>query len=182
MIRLAVREDTKEIFDLAHEVHAENGIMDYDDDLFAAVMEKHFERTGAIICVIGEIGQRLEGIFVLNMGHPWYARSWLLDELFIFVRPEYRSKGHEDALIERAKRFSDEIGIPLVVGIFSSRRLEAKARLYRRKFGYPAGAIFTHNTPFNSDRSEKFGDWILRKDDAMPDLYSPSLHREDALG
>lgn len=172
MIRLAEQSDYAQVVELAHEVHAENGILDYDDDLLFEVMAKHYERRGAIIGVIGPEGGRLEGFIMLTMGHLWYSRSWLLEELMIYVRPEYRhGEARIDALIEFEKSKSDAIGIPLVTGIFSATRLEAKVRLYRRRFGYPSGVIFTHNTPFNSGMN-KFGDWVLRANiDAAPDLY-----------
>jgi hypothetical protein len=37
------------------------------------------------------------------------------------------------------------MGMPLLIGVLSNSRTEAKIRLYKRHFGEPAGAYFLYN-------------------------------------
>ena len=43
-----------------------------------------------------------------------------------------------------AQRCSDEIKVPLVIGVLTNNRMEGKVRLYRRQMGVPAGAFFVY--------------------------------------
>lgn len=94
--------------------------------------------------VIGPRGGTLEALamVVVNQGQ-WYSSSQFLEEFIVYVHPEYRRKPHATHLIEWMISASDRLGIPLLTGILTQKRMEAKCRLYARKFT-PVGQFFLH--------------------------------------
>jgi RPA family protein len=48
-------------------------------------------------------------------------------------------------MIAFGKRCSDEINIPLVIGVVSNERTKAKMDLYRRQLGEPCGGYFVYS-------------------------------------
>jgi hypothetical protein len=83
--------------------------------------------------VIGVIGQKpLEGLCMLVISELWYSEEKFLEELLVFVCPENRASGHAKALISWMTEQANITGIPLVAGIVSKDRTEAKCKLYRR--------------------------------------------------
>ena len=64
---------------------------------------------------------------------------------FNFVRPDERKTDYAKRMIAFAKRCSDNVKLPLVIGVLTNERMEGKVRLYRRNLGYPAGAFFVYN-------------------------------------
>jgi hypothetical protein len=49
-------------------------------------------------------------------------------------------------LCDFSKKVSDELGMPLSIGVLSSDRTEGKVRMYERIFGKPSGAYFLYGT------------------------------------
>jgi GNAT superfamily N-acetyltransferase len=91
------------------------------------------EDTGVrgIIGVVGPVGQ-LEGLAFIITGEFWYTEAKHLEELIIFVDPEHRKSNHAKSLLHWAKSLPDTTGLPLLTGILSNDRVEAKCRLYQR--------------------------------------------------
>lgn len=146
-VRLAVPQDRDGLLWLCRELHAENGLFPLNEDAVVAKLDQAFRREHALIGVIGPVGGELKGSIYLLMHQMWYSDRFFLDELWNFVHPKYRppnEKGCAQALLEWAKQCSDQIDIPLMVGIISSIRTEAKVRLYERQLT-KAGAFFIHN-------------------------------------
>jgi hypothetical protein len=77
----------------------------------------------------------------------WYSDNLVLEEKAIFIHPEYRSArgGRARRLCEFSKHAADTLNIPLIIGVLSNHRTEAKVRLYERQFGKPSGAFFLYN-------------------------------------
>lgn len=84
--------------------------------------------------VVGVIGPKegIEGLVFLTIGSFWYSDALHLEEFMVFVHPEHRKSDHAKALINWMKTQVDETGLPLMTGIFSLKRTEAKCRLYQR--------------------------------------------------
>ena len=94
------------------------------------------------IGVIGDVG-RLEALCFVTIGTYWYTHDRHIEEFIVYVDPECRSSGHARALVAWMKDQSDKSGLPLLTGIISSQRTEAKVRLYRRMLE-PVGAFFLY--------------------------------------
>lgn len=99
-----------------------------------------------IMGLIGEPGQRVEAGILLRIDPLWYSDERVLLERAIFVHPEFRAAkgGRARLLCEYAKNAAHELNIPLVIGILTSQRVEAKVKLYERQFGEPSGAYWIY--------------------------------------
>jgi GNAT superfamily N-acetyltransferase len=131
-------------------MHAEGGMWAYDLDCVRERFARAFDRKGGILAVIGEPGG-IRAMSYIEITRAWYTRENHIEELFCWVHPEHRKSDYGRLLIEYAKKCSDDISenagikVPLLMGVLTNRRMEAKVRLYRRHFGPPAGAVFVHN-------------------------------------
>jgi GNAT superfamily N-acetyltransferase len=142
-VRKAEAGDADEILSLCREMHRENGMFTLSDARVRDIIGRAFNRQGAIIGVIGKRGA-VEASICLLVTNIWYSDDFHLEDLWNFVRPEFRRSDNAKELIAFAKRCSDEVGIPLIIGVMSNVRTEAKIRLYERSVGKPAGAFFLH--------------------------------------
>jgi hypothetical protein len=153
VVRLALKEEEADIMEMCREIHEENGLVSMDEGKVREMLYRAFNREGGIIGVIGLPG-KLEAIIMIVMTSFWSSKDHHLEELFSYVRRPFRTKfngpdtikkPHAEALVRFAKKCSDDIGIPLVIGIITNKRMSGKVRLYRSILGYPAGAYFVIN-------------------------------------
>lgn len=145
-VRIATRLDEPEILRLMRAAFEEQPIFPLDEEKMLAEIRLATDRKGSVIGVIDGKDRKIEGYLFAVISQYWYSSdSWHLSELSNFVHPDCRHPGHARSLIEFAKWFAEAMSIPLVMGILSTQRLEAKIRLYRRQI-VPCGAIFVHNT------------------------------------
>jgi hypothetical protein len=124
----------------------ENGLTDPDPEMLLREIWPSLHLDGGIIGVIGD-SDPLEAAILLRVDCMWYSRAKTLLERAIFVHPDHRKSkvGRAKMLCEFAKKASYDLGLPLVIGVLSSQRTEAKSRLYIRQFGDPAGVYFIYN-------------------------------------
>lgn len=141
-VRKAVHADKPQIMDMCEENHRDNGQFALDPAKVEFMIDKAFNGGGAIIGVVGN--NQIEGMLVLNIGQFWYSSDWCLEEIQNYVRPQFRKSTHAKDMINFGRRCSDELGIPLVIGVVSNERTRAKLELYRRQLGEPCGGYFLH--------------------------------------
>jgi hypothetical protein len=148
---IVVREGNLEDFDscvkLAIAATKENALVAPDfklllDHIYACLTKDH-----GIMGVIGEPGKDLEGMFILRISSMWYSNENILEEKVVYVHPDFRQAkgGRAKKLIEWGKKVSDELNIPMLVGVIANKRTESKIKLYERMFGQPAGVYFVYN-------------------------------------
>lgn len=125
-------------------LHAENAMMPLSLQRVEDAARRGIAQDMAMIGIIGDVG-KAEAMIGLTVGRFWYTDSFHLEELFAFVRPEFRKSNNAKALIEFAKSSALRIGVPLLIGVISNERTEAKTRLYERRLGKPSGAYFLFN-------------------------------------
>lgn len=144
-IRLATPRDEMPLLDLALRAWEENGIKNVDPEKMLGMIRPALYLWQGLCGIIGD--DKIEGAVLLRISQLWYSDDWILEEKAIFVDPEYRSAkgGRARKLCEFSKRVADELNIPLLIGVLSNTRTEAKVRLYERQFGPPAGAFFLYN-------------------------------------
>jgi hypothetical protein len=142
-VRVATKDDFFGIIELSRMVHDENGLFDFNEVKVAEAIWLQIEKKNGIIGVIGT-KDKLEGIVVLRLSTYWYSNSQFLEEMFVFVHPDFRKAKDSRAqkLLEFAKKVSSELEMPLMIGVLSNTRTSAKVSLYERNFGEPAGAFF----------------------------------------
>jgi ribosomal protein L30/L7E len=142
-VRLAAPEDEEAILKLLMLMHEENGLFEMDYEAVRDMVKKVLNRENGIIGVIdGE--NEIEAAVCLVIDKLWYAKTWCLNDVFNFVAPQHRRSTRAKSLISFAKNYSDMVGIPLLMGIVSNVRTEAKIKLLERQMR-KAGAFFIYN-------------------------------------
>lgn len=146
MIRIGTELDMDGMMELAMNACGENGFLNPSPARLATEIWPALCQDHGIVGIIGEPGEKIEGAVLLRIGTMWYSDSPVVEEKAIFIDPEYRSAkgGRARKLCEFSKKVSDSLGIPLIIGVLSNNRTEAKVRMYKRQFGEPAGAFFLY--------------------------------------
>ena len=146
-VRVGTPDDLPGCMDLLIQANEENGIDEMDANKLLNIVWPSLHQDGGLVGVIGEPGMPPEGVVLLRIEQLWYSNAPVIAEKLVFVHPEYRSAkgGRAKKLCEFGKKVSDEMGLPLIIGVVSTDRTKGKIRLYERVFGEPAGAFFLHN-------------------------------------
>lgn len=144
-VRRADWRDAPEVLAMCYELHRENGMFRMSERKVREYIEVALNRKGAVIGVIGEPGKRLQGSIYLLVSDHWYTDEWHLQELWSYVRPEFRKSNNAKELVNFSKRCSDEFHIPTVISIVSNDRTRAKIGLFQRMLGTAIGAVFVYN-------------------------------------
>lgn len=92
--------------------------------------------------VIGEVGS-LEALAFVNTGCMWYSYDRHLEEYLVYVDPECRKSFHARSLISWLKDQSKQTNLPLMTGVISNVRTQAKVDLYKRSMPQ-VGAFFLY--------------------------------------
>jgi GNAT superfamily N-acetyltransferase len=132
---------------LALNAWEENGIKGVNPDKMLGMIKPALYLWQGLVGIIGEPGGKIEAAILLRISQMWYSDDWMLEEKAIFVDPEFRNAkgGRASRLCEFSKKVAKDLNIPLLIGVLSTHRTEAKVRLYERQFGSPAGAFFLYN-------------------------------------
>jgi hypothetical protein len=146
IVRLGQRDEMADLVALMREGSQEQDLFPVDEARARDMLNRAFNREGGITAVIGPKGA-IEAAMYLSLALPLYSAVWHLEETFVVVRKAFRRSTHAKALLGFAKKCSDELSVPLLIGVLSNERTEAKVRLYRRQFGRPVGGFFLYNVP-----------------------------------
>lgn len=151
VVRVGKPEDRQEIWRLFLQGHRENGMFSLAPEKVDWFLNRalHPEMipawdTGSrgVVGVIGNVGT-LEALVFVMIDTYWYSNDRHLGEYLVYVDPECRRSYHARALIDWMKAQSDATHLPLLTGIISNTRTEAKVRLYERMLP-KAGAFFLY--------------------------------------
>jgi GNAT superfamily N-acetyltransferase len=165
IVRIATKDDEPEVLRLLESLYDENALMPVSWDKVKAILAKAWNKQGGLIGVIGaetpsESGvKQIYAMIMLTFGKFWYSDTDHLEELFCYVHPEHRRSDYAKTLIAQAKRWSEQIGVPLFMGIVTNRLMTEKVKLYRRYLGDPVGAFFIHNMQWQNDMSPEVDFW-----------------------
>jgi len=145
-IRIATPEDLPAVMEIAVMACDENGFLNPNPLKLAGEIWPALNQDHGICAVIGEEGGKIEGLVLLRIGSMWYSDSIVVEEKAIFIHPDFRNAkgGRAKRLCEFSKRVADVLEIPLIIGVLSNHRTEAKVRMYERQFGKPSGAFFLY--------------------------------------
>lgn len=153
VVRVGKPEDHREIWRLFLQGHKENGLFTLAPEkvqwfLNRALAPAQYIPPGdegprGLIGVIGDV-DALEGLVFITIGEYWYSNDKHIEEFLVYVDPECRQSNHAVALVNWMKEQAEATGLPLMTGIISSKRTEAKCRLYRRMLP-KIGEFFFYN-------------------------------------
>lgn len=160
-VRIATPEDVDDIMDMALASISETGMAEADPEIVLEQIWPALNRWCGIVGVIGKVGEPAEGCVFVGISGLWYSRRQFIEEKFAYIRPKFRGEngaegGRATALMEFAKRVSNGLEMPLVLGgaeSITGKKAIGKRRLYSRMFGYQAGAYFLYNAEAKSDAS-----------------------------
>jgi len=142
VVRYAMPEDYPQIIAMSEALHEENGHQSIDYPTAEAAIMDAINRNRAVIGIIGPVGD-IQGIVFLRFASFWYSSDVFLEELFLYVPPQYRKgTGHARALLTFARGAAKRLGLPLLIGVLSNERTKAKLNLYERHLGAPVGGYF----------------------------------------
>jgi hypothetical protein len=146
-VRIGTPADVHKMMDLALAACDENGFIEPNPAKLLQEIWPALNQEGGLVGIIPGTEGALEGAVLLRVGNMWYSDHEVLEEKAIFIHPDFRSAkgGRARKLCEFSKHVSDSLGVPLIIGVLSNHRTEAKIRLYERQFGKPSGAFFLYN-------------------------------------
>lgn len=139
-VRVAGAQDFDEVWRLLMESHQENALFPLAEDkvrwfvnraIYPETIPPEDVGIRGVIGVIGPVGA-VEGLVFLTIGSYWYSHEKHLEEFMVFVDPRHRRSEHAKALVSWMKLQVELTGLPLMTGIMSTSRTEAKCRLYQR--------------------------------------------------
>lgn len=153
-VRVGTPEDIHDVMELAIMGAEENGFLKAEPAKLLFDIWPALHRDQGIMGLVGFGQGKPIGAVLLKIISPWYSKSLAIEERAIFVHPDYRAGGRHKAtgkgsgaairLCEFSKLVSDKMDLPLMIGVLSNDRTEAKVRLYQRIFGAPAGAYWLY--------------------------------------
>ena len=142
IVRVADVRDRAEVWRLFLHSHQDNGLFSLAPEKVDVFLNRLLmpelipdDDTGVrgVIGVIGPVGE-LEALCGICISDVWYTSEKHLADFLVFVDPANRASDHASALLHWMKLQSDLIGLPLLSGVVSSKRTEAKCRLFKRMF------------------------------------------------
>lgn len=144
-VRIATPDEIHDVMNLSLNACSENGFVNPNPEKLLSEIWSALNLDYGLVGVIGEKG-KIEGGILLRVTTMWYSDDHALEEKGIFIHPDYRSAkgGRARRMCEFAKRTAEQLGLPLLIGVLSNNRTEAKIRMYERQFGKPAGAFFLY--------------------------------------
>lgn len=142
-IRAATLADLPQLLEMGRALHEENGLMEVSESRIQDAALNGIRKDDIIFGVIGPVGA-VEAMIYLVVGKFWYTDDLHIEELFTYVKPEFRASKNAKALVQFARDTADRLGVPLLIGILSNARTKPKIKLYERMLGAPAGAYFLY--------------------------------------
>ena len=137
--------EEEDLMKICKQLHEENGMYNISDSKVRYMLHRAFRKEGGILGVIGE-PKKIEAMIYMLVVTPWYSEDSHLEELFAFVRPEYRKTKNALELMNFAKWCAEESHLPLLIGVISNIRTKGKIRLYQRQFSDPVGTFFMYKS------------------------------------
>jgi hypothetical protein len=154
-VRVGTPDDLHDVMELAVMGAEENGFLKPNPTKLLYDIWPALHRDGGIMGLVGQHGDKPIGAVLLRIISPWYSDARALEERAIYVHPDYRAGGQHKMtgkgsgvairLIEFSKTVALRMDMPLLIGVLSNDRTEAKVRLYERVIGKPAGVYFLFN-------------------------------------
>jgi len=155
VIRLGRPEDMDDLMALAIMATEENAFVRPNPAKMATMIWRALTHQIGLVGVISDDPATIQGAVLLTFGETWYSDIRILEERAIFIHPDYRlaKTGLAKRLALFSKKVADDFGgMPLIIGVVSNARTEAKCRMYQRLFpDQKAGEFFLHNA--------KTGEW-----------------------
>lgn len=129
-VRWADEHDATSIFNLLCEMHSEIGEFPLSE-LKVAEHVNDVLSTGK--SVVALIDGKIIGSIGLIGAEPWYSRSKIITDDWIFVSPKVPKRlSVFRALMAEVKQYAISVHIPLVISLYSGKENSRKSKLFNR--------------------------------------------------
>src|ERR1700733_2660670 len=144
-VRAVKPGDENKLFDLLMMAYRENAPYTINAHKVKMTIAEAARDSSVIVGVIDSPdGKSLSGSVGGFFSQWWYTDDWHIEECWNFVHPDHRRSKYAINLIDYMKWISENMPMPLHMGILTSTRMEAKTRLYKRQMPM-VGAAFGYN-------------------------------------
>jgi ribosomal protein S18 acetylase RimI-like enzyme len=126
--RRAGPHEVDAVTDLLVAMHAENGIGKLAFRKVEALVQRLVLQGSVLVLLEGE---RVVGTVGLEVSEWWYSADRFVGDYFFFVHPDYRSPEAAETLMDAAKAYARERGLPLLMGPLTRVDTLLKIRWYR---------------------------------------------------
>lgn len=147
-VRLATEADEGALFDCLMALNEDNGYgLPVSEQRVMEQMRLGTRRQGGIIGIVTSESGRIEGTVGIFISQPWYTDTYILEERWLFVRPDSRNGHIHTDLFNFVKwaraTMEENTKTPWIaaISVTSMKRLPAKMRLWSRHARH-VGAIF----------------------------------------
>lgn len=142
-VRVGQPADFDAMMTFLRDAHAENGMAPIAEDRVAPVLQCALAQWRGIVGIVDAPDNRVAASVGLLIGKWWYSHEEHLEDIFTFVREDFRHMKMATPLLDFAKRAARNLEMPLLMGVLSNERTQAKVRLFERKLPI-AGALFLY--------------------------------------
>ena len=141
-VRTGKPSDIHPMMALALSACADNGLTNPSPVKLLGEIWSALNLQKGIVGIVEE--EEIRAAALLRIDSLWYSDEVSIIERAIFVHPDHRSAkgGRARLLCEWVKKLQSSLDMPLIIGILSSERTEAKVKLYERQFGKHSGAYW----------------------------------------
>jgi GNAT superfamily N-acetyltransferase len=91
---------------------------------------------------IAEVDGQSVGTIALRQDSTWYSDDLHITDGWFYVLPNYRKSGVGVALLEAAKKFAEDKGLPLLIGVFNMGNALQTCQMLERHGFKMAGGLF----------------------------------------
>jgi hypothetical protein len=92
-IRIGTPNDVDEVMELAMQACDENAFVQPNPRRLLEDIWPALNLDRGLMGIIGEDGQKPQGVVLLRIGKMWYSDQDVVEEKAIFIHPEYRKIG-----------------------------------------------------------------------------------------
>ena len=161
IVRTGTPADMATLMEMAKLGAQENGMVPFDINQIAKEFWPALHLDFGIVGIVGPSDGTIEGAVLLRITTFWYGfkegpqAKPMIEERWLWTHQDYRAAkgGRARKLCEFVKTTSDQLGLPLMIGILSNIRLESKIKLYERVFGKPCGVTWMYRPPQIAERA-----------------------------
>lgn len=143
-VRVATTNDYAVVKDMCLLLNAENAYGKLTNEYLEEVLANTLTQKRGIVAIVMDKEGKPVGCACLGLDQWDYSLAWHYMELWVFVRPEHRKQPYGADLLHFCKWWAEQTGIPITVGITSTKRTQAKMRFYARHLK-PLEVFFLHD-------------------------------------
>jgi hypothetical protein len=140
ILRRATDGDFEGIMEMLMEMYAENAHFQIDLQSVRGVVAECIRHR---FCLVLENDKTLIGTTGLFISKAWYSAQTFVTDHWFFIRESARNGRAALILLNGTKVFAKDLGLPLVLGVFSKSEPERKVKFFARAMT-PIGGFFLH--------------------------------------